>query len=103
MADGRLKRPVDPEVAAERRAELYRSVASGQVSVGQAVAKMRKLSRLTQEEFARHRGISVQALRQIERDQGNPTVETLNKITEVFGLRVGFVQRSSSGSRTPHR
>lgn len=99
MADGRLKRPIDPETAAERRAELYRSLASGEVSVGQAVAKMRKLSRLTQEEFARHRGISVQALRQIERDQGNPTIETLNKITEVFGLRVGFVQLR----RTPHR
>lgn len=92
MADGRLKRPVDPEAAAAQRADLYRAVSSGEVSVGQSIAMMRKISRLTQEEFARHRGISVQALRQIERDQGNPTIETLNKITEVFGLRVGFVR-----------
>lgn len=76
-----------------RREELYRSIAGGEVSLGEAVAKMRKISRLTQEEFARHRGISVQALRQVERDQGNPTVETLNKVAEVFNLQVGFVPR----------
>ncbi|MDZ7862999.1 helix-turn-helix transcriptional regulator [Acidovorax sp.] len=91
MADARLKRPVDPETAAARREELYRTVASGEISLGDAVARMRKISRLTQEEFAAHRGISVQALRQIERDQGNPTVETLNKVAEVFSLQVGFV------------
>jgi len=91
MADARLKRPVDREAAIARRAELYRSLSSGEVSVGQAVARMRKLSRLTQEEFARHRGISVQALRQIERDQGNPTLETLNKVVSIFNLQVGFV------------
>ena len=91
MADGRLKRSPNPEVAAALRTELYQAVASGQITIGQAVAKMRKLSRLTQEEFARHRGISVQALRQIERDEGNPTVETLNKLAFVFSLQVGFV------------
>jgi DNA-binding XRE family transcriptional regulator len=91
MADARLKRPVDPETAAALREELYRTVASGEISLGDAVARMRKISRLTQEEFAAHRGISVQALRQIERDQGNPTVETLNKVAAVFSLQVGFV------------
>lgn len=91
MPDARLKRPVDPAAAAERREALYRQVASGELSLGQAVAAMRRISRLTQQEFAEHRGISVQALRQIERDQGNPTVETLNKVAAVFSLRVGFV------------
>ena len=91
MVDARLKRPVDPEAALARRHALYSAVASGEISLGQAVARMRKISRLTQAEFAAHRGISVQALRQIERDQGNPTVQTLNKVAEVFNLQVGFV------------
>lgn len=91
MADARLKRPVDLEAATARKVELYRAVASGEMSIGRAVALMRKISRLTQVEFAQHRGISVQALRQIERDQGNPSVETLNKIASVFSLQVGFV------------
>jgi transcriptional regulator with XRE-family HTH domain len=55
---------------------------------------MRHLSGLTQPQFARHRGISVQALRQIESGTGNPTVKTLDAIAGVFGLRVGFVPKA---------
>ena len=91
MADRRTKKPLDPELARARREAFYAQVAAGELTVGQAVTAMRKISRLTQPEFARHRGISVQALRQIERDQGNPTVQTLNKVAEVFNLQVGFV------------
>ncbi|MES2974680.1 MAG: helix-turn-helix transcriptional regulator [Pseudomonadota bacterium] len=93
MADKRVKRPVDPEVAMARRESFYKAVASGELSVGEAVAAMRKISRLTQTEFAAHRGISVQALRQIENNRGNPTVETLDKIASIFGLQVGFVPK----------
>ena len=89
--DKRISKPVAPELAAERRQALYRDVASGTITIGQAVHVMRKISRLTQPEFAKHRGISVQALRQIESESGNPTVETLNKVVSIFGLQVGFV------------
>lgn len=88
--DKRLKH-FDPQASAELRAQLYEGVASGALSIGQAVKLMRKVSRMTQPEFAAHRGISVQALRQIESDSGNPTVETLNKVASIFSLRVGFV------------
>ena len=53
---------------------FYKAVVSGDLTVSQAVAAMRKISRLTQPEFAAHRGISVQALRQIENGTGNPTL-----------------------------
>lgn len=89
--DKRISRPVVSELAAERRQALYRDVASGTITIGQAVQAMRKISRLTQPEFAKHRGISVQALRQIESESGNPTVQTLNKVASIFGLQVGFV------------
>ena len=89
--DKRITKPVASELAAERRQALYRDVASGTITIGQAVHAMRKISRLTQPEFAKHRGISVQALRQIETETGNPTVETLNKVASIFGLQVGFV------------
>ena len=61
------------------------------VTLGQAVHAMRKISRLTQPEFAKHQGVIVQALRQIESGTANPTVETLNKVASIFGLQVGFV------------
>lgn len=97
MVDKRLKpRSDDYEVNAQNRKELYEALLGGSLTVGEAVVRMRQYSRLTQEEFAHHRGISVQALRQIEQGQGNPTLETLNKIAEVFTLRVGFVRMSEA-------
>ena len=93
MADKRVKHPVDPEAARTRREAFYNAVTAGELTVGEAVAAMRKISRLTQTEFAKHRGISVQALRQIENGRGNPTVETLDKVASIFGLQVGFVPK----------
>lgn len=56
---------------------------------------MRKLSGLTQPEFAEHRKVSVRVIREIERGDGNPTVATLNQIGAIFGLEVAFVRRIS--------
>lgn len=80
----------------ELREALYRGLETGELDLPRAVKLMQKISKLTQPEFAAHRGISVQALRQIQRGQGNPTVETLNKIVSVFGLEVGFVPKRRS-------
>jgi transcriptional regulator with XRE-family HTH domain len=91
--DKRTRKPVEPEAAVARREAFYKAVADGSMSIGDAVVAMRKISRLTQPEFAKHRGISVQALRQIENRTGNPTINTLNKIASIFGLQVGFVPR----------
>ena len=69
----------------------YEKVFSGRLTIGQAVALLRKQSGLKQPEFAEHRGISLAALRQIEQGIGNPTVDTLNKVGSIFGVKVGFV------------
>lgn len=90
--DKRLKTR-DRAPGVDLRESLYRGIAAGELSLGEAVRGMQKVSKLTQPEFAAHRGISVQALRQIQSDAGNPTVETLNKIASVFGLEVGFVPK----------
>lgn len=94
VVDKRRKRS-DADVEHRLRAEFYAAVASGSMSVGQAVAAMRRISKLTQPEFAEHRGLSVQSLRLIEADKANPTIETLEKIANIFGLQVGFVPKSS--------
>lgn len=41
----------------------------------------------------KHHKISVGALKQIETGGGNPKVETLNKIADIFGLEVGFIRK----------
>lgn len=88
--DKRLKNKPDTEDGMQRRDRFFEAIRKGELSISEAVVQMRKMSRLTQPEFAKHRGISVQALRQIERGEGNPTVETLNKVASIFGLQVGF-------------
>ena len=86
------KRPVDKESARQLRAELYEAINRGELSIQDAMKIMRKISRLTQADFASHRGVSIKVIKEIERGVGNPTVNTLNKIGEFFGLEVSFVR-----------
>lgn len=83
-----------PEQARIQREALYAGLADGSIGIADGVRRMRHISGLTQPEFARHRGISVQALRQIESGASNPTAATLDAIGAVFGLRTGFVPRN---------
>jgi DNA-binding XRE family transcriptional regulator len=84
-------RKMPPKTQRELLDELYAGVQTGTLELSEAVKAMRRISGLNQEDFARHRGISVQSLRLIESNTGNPTVATLNKVAKVFGLKVGFV------------
>jgi len=102
--DKRVKHRIhDRDIAI--RDEMYQAVLDNTISVPDAVKRMQKISGLTQPEFARHRGISVAALRQIVSGKGNPTVETLNKVVAIFGLEVGLVpkrgDRQASNPRPP--
>ena len=90
MVDKRVKNR-DNDALRELRDQLYQDAPRGAMTLGDAVKAMRKISGLTQDEFARHRGVSLPSLKQIERGIGNPTVETLNKLAAVYGLRVGLV------------
>lgn len=100
--DKRIKHR-DREAVRQLRDALYEGLQRRELSLGEAVRQMQRLSGLTQPEFAAHRGVSVQALRQVMSGKGNPTVETLNKIAAVFGLEVGFVPRAPGAPASPSR
>lgn len=71
--------------------QLREAIERGEVSLGEAVRRMRKISGMNQKEFAQKIvGISPRVLAEIERGRANPTVETLNKIGRAFGYEVGF-------------
>ena len=84
-----------PDIATVRalRDSLDADLAEGRLTLGQSIRRMRAMSGLTQEEFARHRGIALPTLKRIELDKANPTVRTLERIGEVFGLKIGFVRQ----------
>ncbi|MGS0740916.1 helix-turn-helix transcriptional regulator [Glaciimonas sp. GG7] len=98
------KKPIDKDIARQHRTELYEAINRGEVSVQNTIKKMRKIARLTQTEFAAHRGVSAKVIKEIERGIGNPTVNTLNRIGQFFGLEVAFVRseklRSPQGQIT---
>ncbi len=86
------KKQIDKEAARQLRAELYDAINRGELSIQETAKRMRKISRLTQSEFAIHRGVSAKVIKEIERGVGNPTVNTLNRIGQFFGLEVAFVR-----------
>lgn len=73
---------------------LRNAILQGDITLGQAVKQMRDITGLNQRDYAqRIVGISPRILAEVERDEGNPTVATLNKIGRPFGFEVGFVKR----------
>lgn len=84
----------DDETATAKRA-LIESINNHELTLGEAVRRMREITGMSQKAYAeRIVGIAPRILTAIERDEGNPTVETLNKIGRPFGYAVGFVPKS---------
>lgn len=83
----------------QEKETLYADLEAGRLTLGQATRRMRLIVGLSQTEYAeRVLKIYPRVLMEIEKDRGNPTLETLEKIARPFGLRVGFIRRSGMES-----
>ena len=81
------------EIAQARRA-LIEAIENHELTLGEAVRRMRKITGMNQKVYAeRIIGISPRILAGIERDEANPTLETLNKVGRPFGYTLGFVPK----------
>jgi y4mF family transcriptional regulator len=56
--------------------------------IGEVIRKRRKNLKITQPDLADLAKISVNTLYKIERGEGNPTLDVLEKITDVLGLEI---------------
>lgn len=84
----------DHDNMALARQQLIEAIDNGQLTLGQVVRRMRKITGMSQKAYAQKIiGISPRVLAEIERDVANPTIETLNKIGRPFGYMVGFVHK----------
>jgi DNA-binding XRE family transcriptional regulator len=96
MARKSTKKRTPEEIRLEKEI-LYADIEEGRLTLGQATRRMRKIVGLTQMEYAaKVLKIYPRVLMEIEKDRGNPTLETLEKIARPFGLKVGFVRRPGS-------
>lgn len=85
------KHPSAEELEA-RRKELRRRLREGSITLGESVREMRRLTGLTQTEYAeRVARVFPRVLMDIERGTANPTLETLERIAKPWGWKIGFV------------
>ena len=78
----------------QARVALYEDLDAGRLtSLADTVRRMRQVTGMTQADFAEKvAGVSKLTVAQIERGEGNPTVDTLERVGRAFGLRLGFVR-----------
>lgn len=84
----------DPVSVRVMRDRFAADIAAGTLEIGPAVKRMREISGLTQEQFAKHRRVSLLTLKRVESGAGNPTVVTLTRIASIFGLKLAFVHKN---------
>ena len=90
-----MPRKLTSEEVTQAKLQLMDDIERGDLSLGQAVRRMRLITGKSQKDFANNIiGISPRILAEIERGVANPTVDTLNKIGRPFGYTVGFTRRS---------
>lgn len=69
-------------------------LANPQWSLAEAVRHLKKTMRLTTTELAKLAGISFRTLQDIEREKSEGTVQTLNRVFGMLGLKLGVVRVS---------
>ena len=90
-----MKRPSSDEMA-RMKEELYLSLAQGQIDIRDATRRMRKILGMSQKEYSQKVAhISPRILSEFESGSGNPTLATLEKIANPFGLKVTFLPPES--------
>lgn len=62
----------------------------------QQIKARRDMLHLTQEQLAELAGIGLRTLKQFESGKGNPTLATLQKVTEVLGLELTLQLKKSN-------
>jgi len=69
--------------------------------LGLTIKNRRKELRITQPHLAELAGVSINTVYKLERGQGNPTFEALNKLAEVLGMELTLsVKRNISATKS---
>lgn len=63
--------------------------------IGQIIQKRRDQMRITQTQLAEMADVGINTLYKIEIGHGNPTLESLQKITDVLGLEITLEVKKS--------
>jgi len=84
--------PSDEQVALRQQA-IDDVLAHPEWSLRDAIRHLKRHSLITSDELARLSGVSLRAVRDIEQGRSEGTVQTVNRILGVLGLKLGVVWR----------
>ncbi|MFM8556939.1 MAG: helix-turn-helix domain-containing protein [Betaproteobacteria bacterium] len=88
----RRSMPSDEQVALRQQA-IDDVLAHPEWSLRDAIRHLKRHSLITSDELARLSGVSLRAVRDIEQGRSEGTVQTVNRILGVLGLKLGVVRR----------
>lgn len=63
------------------------------------IKERRDTLKVTQETLAQLTGVGLRTLKQFESGKGNPTLQTLQKITDVLGLEISLKLKNMSSNK----
>ncbi len=92
--DKRYKALSVPEQLALRLQAIEEVLAHTEWTLQQSVRYLKRTLRLTSAELARLAGVSTKTIQDIEQGRSEGTVQTLNRILFVLGLKLGVVRAS---------
>jgi DNA-binding XRE family transcriptional regulator len=82
-----------PEQLALRRQAIEDVLSHPEWTLAESVRHLKKTMRLTSAEVAKLAGVSQRTLQDIEQERSEGTVQTMNKVLGVLGLKLGVVRR----------
>ncbi|RQS22571.1 helix-turn-helix domain-containing protein [Burkholderia sp. Bp8998] len=83
-----------PEQLALRRQAIEDVLAHPEWSLRESVRHLKKTMRLTSTEMAKLAGVSTKTIQDIEQGRSDGTVQTMNRIFGMLGLKLGVVRRA---------
>ncbi|KWB36116.1 XRE family transcriptional regulator [Burkholderia cepacia] len=84
-----------PEQLALRRQAIEDVLAHPEWSLRESVRHLKKTMRLTSAEMARLAGVSTKTIQDIEQGRSDGTVQTMNRIFGMLGLKLGVVRQNA--------
>ena len=74
----------------KKRDSLILNMYRGEMTLGEFVKGIRDLNRMTQAQFAKFTKLSRQTIINIEQDKGNYSLNTINRVLKMGGLKLGI-------------
>ena len=71
---------------------IAEQLASGAITMGEGIRLMRLSVGMTQAQYAEMAGVDIRILAAIEKGEGNPRLDTLQKLAKPYGFTISFVK-----------